>query len=75
MGERSKDALAPDTEYKLIRSDTPIWDDGFKMGEPTGEIKCEACGRSHMNIDEIPHAKDCPQRWAKTDYWRDRFNG
>ncbi|WP_222912676.1 hypothetical protein [Natrinema sp. SYSU A 869] len=68
-----KDALAPDTEYKLIRSETPVDVYGFKLGEPTGEIEWEECGRSHLNIDEIPHTEDCPQRWACTDYWRERF--
>ena len=68
-----QDALAPDTEYRIVRSDTPVWDDGFKVGEPTGEIECCACGRSALNIDEIPHRQDCPQRWARTDFWRDQF--
>lgn len=68
-----QDALARDTEYRVIRSDTPVWDDGFKIGEPTGEIECCSCGRSALNIDEIPHRQNCPQRWARTDFWRNWF--
>ncbi|WP_247002152.1 hypothetical protein [Halosolutus gelatinilyticus] len=68
-----KDALAPSTEYRIVRSETPVWDDGLKIGEPTGEIECCSCRRSAPNIDETPHCKDCPQHWVKTDYWRDRF--
>ncbi|ELY83455.1 hypothetical protein [Natrinema gari] len=69
----NQDALAPETEYRVVRSDTPVDVDGFKIGEPTGEIMCEACHRRAKNIDEIPHAQDCPQRWTRTDFWRERF--
>lgn len=68
-----KDALAPETEYELERSETPVSVDGFAKGEPTGVVICMSCGASHLNIDEIPHDEDCDQRWAKTDFWRDRF--
>lgn len=61
----------PDTEFELLRSDTPVSVDGFKLGEPTGEVKCEACGASHLNIDEIPHDEDCPQRFVKSYWWQD----
>lgn len=68
-----KNALDRDTEYRVVRSETSIDIDGFRVGEPTGEIECCACGRSAMNIDEIPHTQECPQRWARTEYWRQRF--
>ncbi|WP_207891208.1 hypothetical protein [Natrarchaeobius oligotrophus] len=74
QSQSSKDALAPDTEYQVVRSETPVWDDGFKIGEPTGMIQCCGCEKRALNIDEIPHDPDCAQRWAKTDFWRDRFN-
>ena len=64
----------PDTEYDVIRSETPVDDDGFKIGEPTGEVKCHECGAVAENIDELPHDPDCPQRFAKSDFWRDRFD-
>ena len=67
------DALDPETEWRLIRSETPVNVDGFKLGEPTGEVQCEECGQSAMNIDEIPHDPDCDQRWSRTGYWADRF--
>lgn len=67
------DALDPETEWRLVRSDTPVDVDGFKLGEPTGEVQCEECGQSAMNIDEIPHDRDCDQRWSRTEYWADRF--
>lgn len=69
----ARDALASDTEFNLIRSETPVDVDGFKLGEPTGEIECRECGASDQNIDEIPHAEDCSQRFATTDYWRNQF--
>lgn len=62
-----------DTEFELIRSDTPIDVDGFKIGEPTGEIKCLECGSQHDNIDEIPHDPDCSQRWVKSAWWADHL--
>lgn len=70
-----RDALAPETEYRVVRSETSIDIDGFRKGEPTGEIECLECGQSHLNIDEIPHDEDCSQRFAKTDWWRDHFLG
>lgn len=67
------DALDPETKWRIIRSDTPVNVDGFKLGEPTGEIMCEECGKSAMNLDEIPHDSDCPQRWSRTEFWAERF--
>jgi len=69
------DALDPETEWRLVRSDTPVDVAGFKFGEPTGEVICEEGGESAMNIDEIPHDADCPQRWSRTEFWADRFSG
>jgi len=60
----------PKTHFRLVRSDTPITDDGFKLGELTGEIVCLACGESHDNIDEIPHEDDCAQRFVRSQWWR-----
>lgn len=61
-GQMSRDALAPDTEYNVVRSEMSIDIDGFRKGELTGESQCCSCGRPAMNIDEIPHRKDCDQR-------------
>jgi hypothetical protein len=68
-----KSFAAPDTHFHLIRSDTPRTVDGFKPGEPTGEIRCDECGRDAENIDEIPHAPDCPQRWVRSRWWVDHL--
>ena len=61
----------PDTEFRLIRSDTPVSVDGFKLGEPTGEVECLECEASHLNVDEIPHDEECPQRFVKSVWWQD----
>lgn len=66
------DVFDPSTEFQLVRSDTPRTVDGHKPGEPTGQVKCEACGATALNIDEIPHAADCLQREAHTRWWRRR---
>ncbi|SFS98953.1 hypothetical protein SAMN04488556_3732 [Halostagnicola kamekurae] len=58
----SRDALAPDTEHNVVRSETSIDIDGFRKRELTGEIRFCSCGRPAMNIDEIPHRKYCDQR-------------
>lgn len=59
----------PETEFELVTSDSPPTVDGFAIGEPTGEVRCEACGAAHLNVDEIPHASDCPQRWVRSRWW------
>lgn len=58
----------PDTKFELVVSDTPVDVDGFKLGEPTGTVRCEECGAEHKNIDEIPHEPDCSQRFCHS-YW------
>lgn len=63
----------PDTEYELIRSETPISDDGFKIGEPLGLVKCCECNAIAKNIDEIPHDPNCSQRFARSDWWATRL--
>lgn len=65
----------PRTHYHIVRSDTPVDVDGFKIGEPTGEIECCECGESHLNIDEIPHDDNCSQRFVKSDFWAQHFLG
>ncbi len=59
----------PETHFRLERSDTPITDDGFKLGELTGEVTCLACGKTGENVDEIPHAPECDQRWVRSEWW------
>lgn len=52
----------PETEYRLVRSGTPVTEDGFKLGAPTGEVVCAACGRGAMAVEAIQHAPDCENR-------------
>lgn len=68
-----KDFTDPDTHFEIITSDTPYTVDGFNKGEPTGEVRCEDCGQVAMNIDEIPHDPDCPQRWVRSRWWVAHF--
>ena len=60
-----------DTHFQLMRSNSPVYVDGVKMGEPTGVVVCVACWRSAMNSDHICHCWDCPQKFARSRwYWR-----
>lgn len=63
----------PSTHFAIVTSDTPVSVDGLALNEPTGEIHCEACGAQHLNVDEIPHAQDCPQRFVRSRWWRDQM--
>lgn len=60
----------PETHYRVITSSTPPTVDGFAIGEPTGEIECEECGACAHNVDEIPHSPECPQRFVRSEWWR-----
>lgn len=55
----------PDTHYRLVRSGTPVDVDGFKIGEATGEVVCEDCGRGAWHIEHISHAPDCDNSRAE----------
>jgi len=63
----------PSTHFELVRSDTPVTVDGVALGEPTGDVRCAECGRAAENVDEIPHAPDCRQRWVRSRWWADQF--
>lgn len=63
----------PDTHFEIVKSQTPVTVDGFALHEPTGEIRCEECGRSHHVVEEIPHEKDCPQRGVVSRFWEREF--
>lgn len=58
----------PETEYSLLRSKTPVDVDGYKMGEPTGEVQCHECDAVAENIDELPHDQEYSQRYVKSDF-------
>lgn len=61
----------PETPFQLVRSNSPVWVDGYKQGEPTGMVICLACWRSAWNIDLIDHESTCPQRHTHSEWWRE----
>jgi len=67
----SRSFTDPDTEFQLERSDTPVTEDGYKIGELTGTVVCEACGQESGNIDTINHEPGCPQSGAVSEWWRE----
>jgi hypothetical protein len=67
----------PKSEYRLEISQTPLDEDpvGVKINEPTGRVICEECDAAAHNIDEIPHDSSCPQRFVRSGWWVDHFDG
>ena len=61
----------PDTHFQLERSETPVNVDGFKLGEPTGRLSCVECQAVAENVDEIPHKRDCSQRFVHSKWYVD----
>jgi len=69
----------PDTEFELLRSDTPVDVDGYKLGEPK-KLQCPECGASVLltpepspGVDELQHHPQCPQRWVRSEWWESQF--
>lgn len=70
-----------ETEYRIERSETPVTEDGYKIGEPKWLI-CETC-TAHVllteepsaGVDELDHDLDCPQRWVRSEWWSEQFLG
>jgi hypothetical protein len=70
-----------DTEYRIEKSGTPPTVDGYAAEEPKYLI-CECCGARvqltdgpSAGIDDLPHAPACPQRFARSEWWRDQLLG
>lgn len=65
----------PDTHFALIRSKTSIDVDGFRRGEPTGEVECEECGHSASAPEYIAHGRvdgeQCPQSNVTSEYYEE----
>lgn len=59
----------PDTEFWLERSGTPVNVDGFKLGEPTGEVVCAECGAVARDMDDLAHPWWCPQFGVHSQFW------
>jgi hypothetical protein len=74
-----KDVFDPSTEFEIERSQTPVSEDGYKIGEPK-YLECTHCTARVLlteepspGIDELPHDPYCDQRFAKTTWWQDNF--
>ena len=69
----------PETNYVIEESGTPVSEDGYKHNEPRWLV-CGECGASveitpepSAGVDELPHAPECPQRFARCEWWRETF--
>jgi hypothetical protein len=69
----------PETHYFLERSQSPRSVDGYRQEEPK-RLVCEECGANvrlteqpSAGVDELGHDPTCPQRYAKSRWWRERF--
>jgi len=67
------------THFSIERSETPVTEDGYKIGEPK-HLKCEYCEAAVLlteepspGVDELAHTPECPQRWVKSEWWRQNF--
>lgn len=61
----------PETHFELVRSETPVDVDGFKLGEPTGEVECCCCGASAAAPEYIAHEDGCAQADVTSRYYDD----
>jgi len=69
----------PEVKFALVRSVTPVDEDGYKIGE-FKYLVCDECQESVLltedpsaGVDELPHRPWCPQRFAKSEWWRGQF--
>ncbi|SEO72751.1 hypothetical protein SAMN05216388_1017120 [Halorientalis persicus] len=67
--EPARSFVDGDTHFRLEREEQPVGDGGLTAVRPTGVVICEECGQSATNIDEIPHAKDCDQRFVHSRFY------
>lgn len=70
---RRRSVCDPETHFEILRSDSPVSVDGVPLGAPTGDCRCLECGAEAANVDEIPHAADCDQRWTRSRWWRSQI--
>lgn len=73
MTDETRSFADEDTEFRLVRSDTPVDVDGYKIHEPTGEIECEECGHRAAAPEYINHEETCDQADV-TSRWYDRLH-
>lgn len=67
------------THFEIVRSETPLDVDGYKIGEPK-YLRCTECGAQELltpdpspGVDELQHEPDCPQRYVKSRWWARNF--
>lgn len=63
----------PSTEFELVFEEQPVGSGGLTAERPTGEVSCRECGRVALNVDEIPHAKNCSQRFVHSSWYADQL--
>lgn len=75
----SQNPFEGDTQYKIELSGTPSSDDGLNPTEPKW-LKCDHCTAKERitrepspGVDELAHDPGCPQRFARSDWWREQF--
>lgn len=82
VSERRLSPFDPETEYGIEESETPPSVDGYARGEPKflvceGHPQCNArvqlTEEPSPGIDDLGHHPECPNRFAKTDFWRSQF--
>jgi hypothetical protein len=69
----------PQTHYDIIESKTPVSEDGYKIHEPKW-LRCSECGAQVLlteepsrGVDDLSHDVDCPQRFAHSEWYRERL--
>jgi len=81
MASKTPSPWDPETQYSIVKSDTPVNVDGYKIGEPK-YLECDECGARVLltpeptpGIDELNHqlvdGDRCSQWAAHSEYWEE----
>jgi len=65
----------PDTYFEIVRKEVQVGRGGLTAVRPTGEVRCRECGRVAENVDDFPHAQDCPQRFVHSKWYAEQLHG
>jgi hypothetical protein len=63
----------PDTHFEIVREEQELDRGGLTAVRPTGEVRCVACGEVAENVDDFPHAQDCPQRFVHSSWYAEQL--
>ena len=63
----------PETHFTLVKERRPVGTGGLEHEVYTGEVQCDECGEKAMNVEEIPHDQDCPQRGVHSRWYAAAF--